>query len=139
MGFLIDTSVWIDIERARISPAEVAAITGQEPIYVSPVTIAELQYGAEIAKSPELRLKRLAGVAQLKRKAVLPIDETTGEIFGKLAAHLKSTGRGRDFRIQDLWLSSQAIQHGLTLLTHNEKDFKDIPGIKLAVLISPPT
>jgi len=33
--------------------------------------------------------------------------------------------------VQDLWIASQAIQHNLTLLTYNEKDFIDIPGLSL--------
>jgi predicted nucleic acid-binding protein len=37
-------------------------------------------------------------------------------------------------RVQDLWLASQAIQHALTLLTCNGKDFINIPGLALRVL-----
>ena len=62
------------------------------------------------------------------------IDETTGEIFGGLAAQIKTNGRSHRYRIQDLWLASQAIQHGLRFLTLNRKDFADIPGLDLIVL-----
>ena len=55
-------------------------------------------------------------------------------MFGSLAAQLRQSGSGHEFRIQDLWLASQAVQHGLILLTHNEKDFFDIPGLRLHVL-----
>jgi len=44
MGILIDTSIWVDVERGALSPAEVAAVTGLEPVYISPVTIAELRF-----------------------------------------------------------------------------------------------
>jgi predicted nucleic acid-binding protein len=54
-----------------------------------------------------------------------------------LAAHLKTSGRGQNFRMQDLWLASQAIQHGLKLLTHNRKDFEDLPGLDLVILSKP--
>ena len=134
MGFLIDTSVWIEVERGRLSPKEVAAMTGDEPVYVSPITIAEMKFGAEIAHAPDIRQRRLAGVAKLMNKAILGIDDGTGEMFGSLAAQLRQSGRGHEFRIQDLWLASQAVQHGLILLTHNEKDFLDIPGLRLHVL-----
>jgi len=131
LGFLIDTCIWIEVERGAAAPADVAQFTGQAPVFLSPVTLAELTFGIEIAKDPAIRLKRAAALERLRRKPILVIDETTGEIFGKLAAQLKIAGRDHLFRIQDLWLASQAVQHGLKLLTQNEKDFVDIPGLDL--------
>jgi len=117
-----------------MAPSDVAAITGDAPVFVSPVTIAEMKFGAEVCGNADIRQRRLAGVAKLMGKAILPIDEVTGEIFGDLAAQLSKTGRDHTFRIQDLWLASQAVQQGLILLTHNGKDFQDIPGIKLRIV-----
>lgn len=133
MGFLIDTCIWIDVERGKLAPADVAVVTADEPIYISPVTLAELKFGAEMAKTSDLRQKRLAALARLKKKPVLWIDEVTGEIFGDLAAQIKKNGRQHIHRVQDLWLASQAIQHGFRFLTHNRKDFEDIPGLNLVV------
>ena len=133
MGFLIDTGIWIDVERGAVAPADVASITGAEPVYLSPVTLAELKFGAEIASAPELRHKRLAALQRLQRKPTLRIDADTGIIFGALASELRRAGRGAaSHRTQDVWIASQAIQHGLKLLTRNEKDFLDIPGLDLA-------
>jgi predicted nucleic acid-binding protein len=133
VAFLIDTCIWIDVERGAIAPADVAAITGEEPVFISPVTIAELKFGAENAAKPDLRQKRLAALSRLKRKPLLMIDETTGEIFGDLAFQIKKSGSRHQYRVQDLWLASQAIQHGYRFLTHNRKDFADIPGLALVV------
>lgn len=133
MGFLIDTCIWIDVERGTLAPADVATITGEEPVFLSPVTIAELKFGAENANSADLRQKRLAALARLKNKPLLAINETTGEIFGDLAAQIKKNGAQHHYRVQDLWLASQAIQHGFRFLTHNRKDFTDIPGLALVV------
>jgi predicted nucleic acid-binding protein len=134
MGVLIDTCVWIDVERGRLAPADVATITGDEPVYLSPVTLAELRFGAENAASAALRQKRLAALQRLRGKPCLGIDADTGEVFGALAAELRRSGRGHGFRVQDVWLASQAIQHGFGLLTRNEKDFRDIPGLDLIVV-----
>lgn len=136
MGFLIDTSVWVDVERGSLAPADVAAVTGEEPVFVSPITIAELKFGAEASRSEALRQKRLASLARLIRKPMLRIDGETGEIFGSLAASLKLSGRGHLFRIQDLWIASQAIQNSVSLLTFNVKDFRDIPGLDLTLMPS---
>ncbi|MEK7373419.1 MAG: type II toxin-antitoxin system VapC family toxin [Thermodesulfobacteriota bacterium] len=134
MGFLIDTCIWVDVERGALAPADVARFTGSEPVYISPVSIAELKFGAENTRDPHIRQKRQASLHRLKRKPVLRIDENTGEIFGSLAAQLKASGLQHRHRIQDLWIASQAIQHALTILTHNEKDFVDIPGLSLRIV-----
>lgn len=134
MGVLIDTCVWIDVERGRLGPADVAAITGDEPVYLSPVSLAELRFGAENAASAELRQKRLSALQRLRSKPCLRIDANTGEVFGALAVELRRAGRGHEFRVQDIWLASQAIQQGYALLTRNEKDFRDIPGLDLLLV-----
>ncbi len=134
MGFLIDTSIWVDVERGRLTPAEVSAVTGSDSVFLSPVTIAELEFGAQRAARPDLKQRRLAGLSRLRRRPALFIDDATGEIFGRLAAELAAMGRGHEFRTQDLWMASQAVQHGLSLLTRNRKDFEDIPGLDLVLL-----
>lgn len=133
MGFLIDTCIWIEVERGALGPADVAAYTGNRPVFISPVTLAELSFGAEIAKTHGIRQKRLASLDRLRKKPFVPIDENTGLLFGRIAAHLQREGRGHRYRVQDIWLASQAIQRGLKLLTTNRKDFQDIPGLDLVV------
>jgi predicted nucleic acid-binding protein len=131
MGFLIDTCVWIDVEQGALAPLDVARLTHDEPVFMSPVTIAELKFGADSAADPRIRHRRLAALARLRRKPLLSIDGDTGEVFGQISAQLKSTGRQVRSRVQDLWLASQAIQHSLRFLTRNPGDFQDIPGLDL--------
>lgn len=133
MGYLIDTCIWIDVERGTLVPADIMSVTGNEHVFLSPVTIAELKYGAEIATDPGIRQKRLAALHRLRRKPLLRIDDMTGDIFGGLAAQIRASGKTVRSRVQDLWLASQAVQHGFRLLTHNEDDFKGIPGLDLVV------
>ena len=139
MGFLIDTCIWIEVERGSVAPADVAQFTGDEPVFLSPVTLAELTFGVEMSKDSTIRLKRAAALDRLRKKPILIIDDISGEIFGKLAAQLKLAGKDHNYRIQDLWLASQAVQNGLKLLTltQNEKDFIDIPGLDLVLFPKP--
>ncbi len=129
MGTIIDTCIWVDIERGRLSPGDVQTVTGSDPVFISPVTIAELAFGVEMAENEDRRQKRGAALERLKKKPVLFIDENTGAIFGRLAALLRKQGRGHGFRVQDLWIASQAIQNNFPVLTKNIKDFQDIPGL----------
>ena len=124
----------MDVERGALAPADVANFTGMDAVYLSPVTIAELKFGVDNTSDPNIRQKRQAALHRLKRKPILRIDGTTGEIFGSLAAQMKALGLQHRHRVQDLWIASQAIQHGLTLLTYNEKDFADIPGLSLRIV-----
>ena len=132
MGYLIDTCIWIDVEQGVLSPADVAEVTGDAPVYLSPVTIAELKFGAMSVQEPGIRQLRLAALERLKRKPLLVIDGVTGDLFGDLVAYLKAQGKGHRYRIQDVWLAASAIQHNCTLLTHNAKDFTDLPGLEIA-------
>ena len=132
MGFLIDTNIWIAVERGRLSAADIHAITRQAPIYLSPVNLAEIRFGIDLMADPKQKNKATAMLRRMRRKPLLRIGAETAEVFGALAAQLAKSGRGADFRIQDLWLAAQAIERKFTLLTANAKDFRDVPGLKYA-------
>lgn len=134
MGFLIDTCLWVEVERGALSPEDIARLTGDEPVFMSPVTLAELRFGVEMAKDEEIRLRRKEALDRLHKKPCLMIDDETGHVFGRLAAELRVAGKDHQYRIQDLWLASQSIQYEMTLLTQNGKDFEDIPGLSLMVV-----
>ena len=139
MGFLIDTGLWIDVERGRLSAADIHAVTRQAPIYLSPVNLAEIRFGIDSMTDAKKKQKAMAMLRRMRRKPLLRIGAETAEVFGALAARLAGAGRGHDFRVQDLWLAAQAIERKLTLLTKNPKDFEDIPGLKfVAVSPTPP-
>jgi predicted nucleic acid-binding protein len=133
VGWVIDTCIWVDVERKRLVPNDVARFTGREPVFMSPATVAELSAGVENTLDQGVKAKRQAALARLMRKPCLHIDEDTGLIFGSLASRLQREGRAREHRIQELWIAATAIQHGHKLLTRNEKDFKDIPGLELVI------
>lgn len=134
-GYLIDTGIWVEVERGRLSSADLTSIIGKAAVYASPVSIAELAQAAEAPPEEHIRQRRRATVQRLREKVILPMDGDTGEIFGKLAFDLMKKGRGSPtHRVQDLWLAAQALQHKLRLLTYNRKDFDDVPGLDVQVL-----
>lgn len=134
-GYLIDTGIWVEVEKGRLSSADLTSIIGMSAVYASPVSIAELAQATEVPPEEHIRQRRRATVQRLREKVILPIDGATGEIFGKLAFGLVQKGRGSpSHRVQDIWLAAQAIQHKLRLLTYNRKDFDDVPGLDVQVL-----
>lgn len=131
MGFIIDTCLWIAVERGKIAPADIHAITKQAPVFVSPINLDEIRFGIDLMNDALQKQRALAMLRRMRRKPMLRITGETAEIFGRLAARLTRDGRGADFRIQDLWLAAQAVQRKFTLLTSNAKDFGDIPELKM--------
>jgi predicted nucleic acid-binding protein len=134
VGWLIDTRLWIAVERGALGAADIAAITRQEPVYLSPVNIAEIQFGLELLPAGAKKQRAAAVLRRLRRKPQLRITVETAEVFGTIAAKLKKARREPHVRINDLWLAAQAIQRNLKLLTSNPKDFRDIPGLKMIAL-----
>lgn len=137
MGFLIDTDIWIAVERGTLAPSDIHAVTGSEPVFLSPINVAELQMGIELVEEDAVRRKAISAMRRLRRKPLLRIDYGTGEVFGRLAAQLRKQGHGEEFRVMDLWLAAQAVQRKFKLLTCNERHFKDIPGLHLVVMPQP--
>jgi hypothetical protein len=137
VGWLIDTSLWIAVERGVLGAADIAAVTRQEPVYLSPVNLAEIQFGLELLPAGAKKQKAAAALRRLRRKPQLRITLETAEVFGRIAARLKKERRDPNVRVNDLWLAAQAIQRSFKLLTSNPKDFKDISELKLIALPCP--
>lgn len=137
MGWLIDTSLWIAVERGSLGAADIHAVTRQEPVYLSPVNVAEIRFGVELLSPGRQKQRAVAMLRRLGRKPQLRITVETAGTFGALAAKLKKTGKDPHVRVNDLWLAAQAIQRDFRLLTSNAKDFADIPGLRVVALKLP--
>ena len=107
--------IGVAVERGALSLADIRAVTGTEPVFLSPVNVAELQMGIELVEDEATRHKALAAMRRLRRKPLLRMDHDTGEVFGRLAAQLRKRGRGEEFRVMDLWLAAQAVQRKFEL------------------------
>jgi predicted nucleic acid-binding protein len=99
--------------------------------------VAEIRFGIELMSDGRQKQRAMAALRRMRRKPLLRITRETAEVFGVLAAALTRSGRGTRFRVQDLWLASQAVQRDFTLITADSRDFKDVPGLKI-VAVKPP-
>ena len=93
-GYLVDTGVWVEVERGRLSASDRAAIIGEAPVYATPISIAELTHGAELPSDEHGRQRCRAAAQRVRDKVNMPIDGAIGEIHGKLASRLLQRGRG---------------------------------------------
>ncbi len=134
-GVIADTCVWVEVEREQLTAAALADAFPDEPIYLAQPVLAELAYGLARPATETQRSRRATALAALMLRPCIPITGETGRVFGKLAAELDSKGRPSTHRVQDLWIASVALEHGLKVLTLNRSDFEDIPGL---TVLSPP-
>ena len=127
--FLLDTNVVSELRRPRPHGAVLAWITDvpAEQLFVSAVTVGEIQAGIEItreqdaAKAEELEvwLDRV-----LASYGVLPMDAPAFRQWARLM-HRRS-----DTITEDAMIAATAIVHRLTVVTRNVRDFGEL-GVEL--------
>ncbi len=130
MGVLIDASILIDAERGRLDLAARVADLPDEDAFLSVITASELLHGIHRASQADQRAKRAAFVeGLLQRLPVLDVDLATARAHARTWADLAAAG----IRIgpHDLWLAATCIAHGLTLITANEREFGQVPGLRI--------
>ena len=127
MKYLLDTNICIYM--IKNNPPEVRKhfqdVTPGD-VYVSSVTVAELQYGVE--KSNAKEKNALALEAFLLPLVIVPFDLDSALVYGKIRTVLER--QGTPTGSMDMLIASQAIAHNFTLVTHNLKEFQRIPNLK---------
>ncbi len=100
---------------------------------ISVLTVGELLTWARRHHAP---VGRMEGLTELFQEVdVLLVDSDIANVFGELRASQFDDGRLTPST--DLWIASTAIAYGLTLVTHNTRDFEGITGLSLADWLTP--
>jgi len=123
--YLLDTNVISELRKAKPHGAVLAWITGlrDEQLYLSAVTLGELQAGVERtrAQNPSKAREIEMWVDQLEESyQVLSMD---AQCFREWARLMK--GRP-DELLEDVMIAATARVHGLTLASRNERDFAQL-------------
>lgn len=128
MAVVIDTSVFIDLERrTHLRDIHLETILGEQ-VALASITASELLVGQFHASTPERREKRERFVATtLDRYAVLPFALEDARIHARLSAEMAKIGRR--IGAHDLIIAATAISSGYSVLTHNLRDFRRVPGL----------
>ena len=96
-------------------------------IVVCSIVRAELFYGA--AKSNNSAKSLAAQINFLQPYASVPFDDNSASIFAKERSRLE--GLGLMIGPYDLLIASIALANGLTLVTHNVREFSRISGLQI--------
>jgi predicted nucleic acid-binding protein len=120
--FLLDTNVISELRRAKPHGAVVAWLQGAPPeaLFLSVVTLAEIQRGIELAREGDLAKANqieqwLDAVAETR--SVLPVTGAISRRWARLQ-HRKPREA-----IEDLLIAATALEHDLVLVTRNVKDY----------------
>ena len=128
MGQLIDTSVFIELERRGLSLSALASAAPSEPVALAAITASELLAGVHRAESEGRRLRRESFVeAILEHIPVLAFDLRVARIHARTWSEL--AGSGQMVGAHDLLIAATALAHDHSVLTHNVRDFERIPGL----------
>lgn len=102
-------------------------------LHVSVVTVGELYTWALRKTAPPSRLRSIEDL--LRDLAILDVTEAVAQRFGDVRASLFD--QGLTAPEMDLLIGSTALVHDLTLVTHNTRDFANVPGLRIMDWLSP--
>ena len=126
--YLLDTNICIYIIKKKpIDVLKMLKTKSKNDIYVSSITIAELEYG--VAKSQFPEKNKIALIEFLSIFNILPFDDTDAVEFGMIKTDLEK--KGKIIGPMDLLISAQAKSKKLILVTNNIKEFERVEGIKI--------
>lgn len=127
MPYMLDTNICIHlIQRHPRQVLQRLAALKQGEALMSVVTYAELRAGLEMQQRNRDHDEKVLALL-VQRIPVLPFAEAAAEQFGILRAAVRD--RRRD--ALDRLIAAHAIAAGTVLVTNNEDDFRDYPGLQL--------
>ncbi len=133
-GFLLDTNVPSELIRPLPEARVKAWVAAQnlDALFLSVVSFGELRKGITIRppgkRRAELEAWLEADLPRLFSDRILPVTRPIAERWGVLDGQRQLIGR--PLNVPDGQIAATALEHGLTVVTRNVKDFE---GLGVAV------
>ena len=129
-GFLFDTNVPSELVRPRPEPKVEAWVAAQDldRLFISSVSFGEIRKGI-ILLPPGKRREQLEAwietdLSILFSGRVLSVTRSVAERWGVLEGQRQLAGK--PLNVPDGQIAATALEHGLTLVTRNVKDFDQL-------------
>ena len=130
-GFLLDTNVPSEMLRPRPDANVAAWLKHQanETLFVSVVTLGELRRGVTLLAEQSSRRTELERMIHERVPAwfqdrILPVTRMIAERWGMLDGERQLAGR--PLNIADGMIAATALEHDLTIVSRNVKDFEQL-------------
>lgn len=124
---ILDTNIVSEMMKTDPSTAVLQWMDQQEAIqlFITTITIAEISYGLH-ALPDSNRRKYLEdafnrAIMNAFKHRILPFEESSAHIYGKIMGHRKKLGR--PLSIPDGQIASITLSQGFSLATRNIRDF----------------
>ena len=126
--YLLDTNICIFAINKK-TPQLINTINkkSKHDIYISSLTIAELEFGVENSQYVEKNRVALLKFSSLLR--ILPFDDEDAVCYGKLKKKQKK--KGEIIGPIDMLLAAQALSKDLIFVTNNADEFSRVDGLKI--------
>lgn len=124
--FMLDTNMCIYLMKNQ--PQQVAQRFAQcyvGDVVMSAITYAELEYGVAVCANKSRERRNLASL--IEDIPVMPFDAAAAVAYGPI----REATRDRKKDQLDKLIAAHAVAIDVVLVTNNERDFVDYPGIKL--------
>ena len=125
MAYLIDTNIAIHAGGKTQSVLQ-KFWEHEGAIAISALTLVELRRGL-YRRSEDRAVRQEQLRLLLEQIPVLPFDKAAADAYGRIVVQCGWV-RSRDF---DRMIAAHAISMSSVLVTNNEADFRDIPGLKI--------
>ncbi len=136
MGLLIDTSVFIQIERSGEGLETLLESVGNESVFLAAISASELLHGVHRANAAVRRDRRERFVESIFALApILPFDMEVARVHSRLWADLSA--RGQMIGAHDLLIAATGVTHEHTVMTGNAREFGRVPGLEVEVWPQP--
>ena len=127
--YLLDTNICIFLIRNKLSRLKERLLKcNPEQVFLSSITVAELEYGASKSKDREKNREALLNFCA-DFGNIIDFSNADAEAYGIIRAYLERTGR--PIGPYDMQIAAQAMTRNLTVVTHNYDEFSRVPLIKV--------
>ena len=129
-GFLLDTNIPSEMTRPSPQPSVAQWLEGADDgqLYISVISLGGILKGIVMLPESKRRNHLRQWLAHTLRPwfegRVLPVNESLAERWGVLAGQCKLNGR--PLKVEDGLIAATALEHGLTVVTRNVKDFEGL-------------
>ena len=133
-AWMLDTNTLSDLIRnPRGALVQRLSRTEPDAVCTSIVVACELRFGAKRKGSDALTSRVEQLLASL---TVLPLDEPADQHYADIRAALERAGT--PIGNHDMFIAAHARSRGMTLVTHNMREFERVPGLRVEDWLTAP-